>query len=121
VPSASAPLDTLFGAFDEPPVRARWLPGIDLTVRTATRGKSMRITWPDKTSVDVLFERQGPSKSRVALAHVKLADQAAAARAKTFWAGRLEALNDVLTSGDVENGPPAPTSLRRRQPRRSDL
>jgi hypothetical protein len=115
----AVPLDRLYTAFDEPRVRARWLPGVDLTVRTATRSKSMRITWPDKTSVDVLFESQGLSKSRVALAHVKLADQAAATQAKSFWAGRLEALNDILKSGDVENGPPAPTSLRKRQPRRS--
>lgn len=118
----AVPLDTLYTAFDEPRIRARWLPGVDLTVRTATRGKSMRITWPDKTSVEVLFESQGAGKSRVALAHVKLADQAAATQAKAFWAGRLDTLKDIMdpSPGDVENGPSAPTSPRKRRPRRSE-
>ena len=35
-------------------------------------------------------------KSRVALAHVKLSDKAAATRAKEFWAERFDALEDVL-------------------------
>jgi hypothetical protein len=113
------PLATLYAAFDDPRLRARWLPGVDLTVRTATRSKSMRITWPDKTSVDVLFEGQGASKSRVALAHAKLADRAAAAQAKTYWTSRLDALNDILNPGRVEHGSSAPPSPRKRQPRRS--
>jgi uncharacterized protein YndB with AHSA1/START domain len=114
------PLGTLYSAFDNPRLRARWLPGVGLTVRTATPEKSMRITWPDETSVEVLFDSQGAGKSRVALAHVKLADEAAKTQAKAYWGERLEALKDVLGPGDVENGTPAPTSLRKRQPRRSE-
>src|SRR3954470_22662402 len=38
----AVPLATLYDAFSNPRVRARWLPGVDLTVRTATREKSMR-------------------------------------------------------------------------------
>ena len=90
------PLGRLYGAFHNPRVRTRWLPGVDLTIRTATRGKSMRITWPDRTSVVVGFERKGPAKSLVAIQHGKLPDLASSARMKEYWAGRLGALQDML-------------------------
>ena len=90
------PLARLYRAFHDGRLRARWLPGVDLTVRTATRGKSMRITWPDRTSLVVGFEGKGPAKSLVALSHEKLPDKAAATRMKQYWAERLGALESVL-------------------------
>ena len=93
------PLARLYRAFHEPRSRARWLPDVDLTVRTATAEKSMRITWPDKTSVEVGFARKGPAKSLVALQHGKLPDKAAATRVKEYWTERLGALEEVLGSG----------------------
>jgi hypothetical protein len=89
-------LARLYRAFHDARVRSTWLPGVDLTVRTATRGKSMRITWPDRTSVEVGFASQGARKSRVAVSHVRLPDKAAATRAKEYWGERLDALKDVL-------------------------
>jgi hypothetical protein len=74
------------------------LPGVDLKVRAATREKSMRITWPDQTLVVVGFTSKGAGKSQVALAHGKLPDRAAAARAKQYWTKRLNALGDILVS-----------------------
>lgn len=93
------PLARLYGAFHDARSRARWLPGVDLTVRTATAEKSMRITWPDKTSVEVGFARKGPTRSLVALQHGKLPDKAAATRVKEYWTERLGALEEVLGSG----------------------
>jgi hypothetical protein len=93
----AVPLGTLYRAFHDTRIRSRWLPGVDLTVRTATREKSMRITWPDRTSVEVGFASQGSGKSRVAVSHVKLPDKTAAARAKEYWGDRLDALKGVLT------------------------
>ena len=90
------PLDRLYQAFVDSRTRARWLPGIQLTVRTATRNKSMRITWPDGTSLEVGFMSKGASKSQVALQHVRLPDRMAAARMKEYWAERLAALEQVL-------------------------
>jgi uncharacterized protein YndB with AHSA1/START domain len=90
------PLGRLYGAFHNPRVRTRWLPGVDLTIRTATRGKSMRMTWPDRTSVVVGFEAKGPTKTLVAIQHGKLPDRASSARMKEYWAGRLGALQDLL-------------------------
>jgi hypothetical protein len=57
----AVPLVRLYRAWHDSRTRARWLPGVDLTVRTATRGKSMRITWPDRTSVEVGFTSKGPA------------------------------------------------------------
>ncbi len=90
------PLVRLYRAWHDGRARAAWLPDVAVTVRTATRGKSMRITWPDRTSVSVWFESRGPAKSQVVLAHEKLADRAAAARMKAYWNERLDALGGVL-------------------------
>ena len=92
----TVPLDRLYQAFVDSRTRARWLPGIQLTVRTATRNKSMRITWPDGTSLEVGFMSKGTSKSQVALQHVRLPDRTAATRMKEYWAERLAALEQVL-------------------------
>jgi hypothetical protein len=95
----AVPLVRLYRAFHDAPTRARWLPGVDLTVRVATRGKSMRITWPDRTSVAIGFASRGAAKSQVAVQHGKLADRAAATRMKQYWAERLDALKEVLAPG----------------------
>jgi hypothetical protein len=92
----AVPLSRLYSAFSNARIRARWLPGVDLTVRTATRQKSMRFTWPDQTSVVIWFDRRGPEKTQVALAHQKLSDRDSAARMKQYWTERLDALKSLL-------------------------
>ena len=92
----AVPLERLYGAFHDGRTRVRWLPGVDLTVRAATRDKSMRITWPDRTSVEVWFTARGAEKSNVALAHGKLPDRDSSVRTKQFWAERFEALEELL-------------------------
>jgi hypothetical protein len=56
----------------------------------------MRITWPDRTSLEVEFMSKGTNKSQVALQHVRLPDRTAAARMKEYWAERLAALEQML-------------------------
>jgi hypothetical protein len=92
----AAPLTRLYRAFADSASRERWLPGIELAIRTATRGKSMRITWPDRSSVSVGFTSRGRGKSQVAVQHERLPDRAAATRLKQFWTERLEALGQLL-------------------------
>ena len=93
----AVPVDQLFRAFHDPRRRKRWLPDVKPTVRTATPGKSMRMGWPDGTTVVVGFTGKGTSKCQVAIQHEKLADGAASARMKAYWSERLDALADVLT------------------------
>jgi hypothetical protein len=90
------PLTRLYRGFSDKRNRAKWLPGVDLTIRTATKDKSMRITWPDGTSVAVGFWSKGDGKSSVQVQHGKLPDKAAADKVKAFWGERLGALAEVL-------------------------
>jgi hypothetical protein len=92
----AVPVERLFRAFHDPRQRSRWLTGAKPTVRTATPGKSMRMGWPDGTTVVVGFTGKGDAKCQVAIQHEKLADQAAATRAKAYWSERLDALGEML-------------------------
>src|SRR5207247_7990621 len=62
----NVPVATLFNAFVNPRVRRRWLP-VDITVRSATPPKRMRIVWDDQTVVQLGFTAKGGEKSAVAL------------------------------------------------------
>src|SRR5712692_7116073 len=90
------PLGRLYRAFADARTRAKWLPGVALTIRTRAREKYMRITWPDRTSVLLGFIGKGVAKSQVQIAHVKLSDRAAATRMKQYWAERLTVLGEVF-------------------------
>lgn len=91
----AAPVARLFDAFANARRRARWLPGVKLAVRKRTPNKSMRVTWPDGTHVDVYFvDRE--TKSSVNIQHQKLHSKDEAARLKTWWSERLDALGNVL-------------------------
>jgi hypothetical protein len=92
----AVPVGDLYRAFQDGRTRAKWLPGVDLKVRTATRDKSMRITWPDRTSLAIGFASKGPGRSQVAIQHEKLPDREAQARMKEYWAERLANLELVL-------------------------
>jgi uncharacterized protein YndB with AHSA1/START domain len=92
----AVPVARLFRAFHDARLRRRWLDGVDLTVRSATAPKRMRIVWPDASVVEVTFVNKGASKSQVAIQHGKLADRAAITKIKEFWTERLTALGDVL-------------------------
>jgi hypothetical protein len=86
------PLTRLYQAFSQKRIRDRWLPGVPFEIRSATRGKYLRLNWPDGTSVEVGFLSKGRGKAQVAVQHTRLPDQATALRMKAFWGERLEAL-----------------------------
>ena len=92
----AVPLPHLYLAWSDARLRTKWLPGVALTVRTTKREKSMRITWPDRTSVEVGFIGKTATKSQVAVQHSKLADKPTAAKMKAYWEERLRALGEVL-------------------------
>lgn len=88
---------TLHAAFAKKPMRARWL-GLDVVVRTSIPKKSVRMTWPDQTSVEAYFAAKGPKKSTVSIAHRKLKSAGAVVEAKKAWTAHLSALAGVLAS-----------------------
>lgn len=90
------PVARLYRAFADPATRRRWLPGVDLSFRKKTPEKSLRITWPDGTSVHVYFTAKGDAKSQVAIQHAGLATKSDAARRKAYWGERLDALVELI-------------------------
>ena len=91
------PVAKLYGAFSARR-RQRWLPDVDLTIRTSTRDKSMRIRWEDGTPLDVHFVARGKAKSQVSIQHSKLAGKQVAAERRAYWGERLGALAEMLTA-----------------------
>jgi hypothetical protein len=91
-----APVDRAFAAWKEAALREKWLPRTPLTVRKATPHKSIRILWPDGTSLSVNFWPKGPLKCQVVPQHGKLSTPEAADRMKAYWAEKLEALRVFL-------------------------
>jgi hypothetical protein len=69
---------------------------VSLSVRGATRDRSLRITWPDGTYVHAMFFPKGTGKSQVQIEHARLADRPAADAIRQFWGERLDALGEVL-------------------------
>jgi hypothetical protein len=88
----AVPLTKLYAAFSNARQRAKWLPGVKITVRGATPNKTIRLRWEDGAPIDVGFLAKDKSKSQVALEHRKLATKADADRIRAFWSERLNAL-----------------------------
>lgn len=85
--------ETVHPCFTDPEKRRRWLDE-DVEIRTATAPKSVRMTWPDGTGVEVWITTKGEAKCSVAIEHTKLDSPDAVAEKKEFWGtalGRLAA------------------------------
>ena len=92
--TVAVPISALFAAWEEGR-RGDWLPDA-LEVRRATKNKSMRITWPDGSGVDVNFYDKGGSKTVVAIEQGKLPDEGAVAAVKQLWGSTLDRLKFTL-------------------------
>jgi hypothetical protein len=90
-----AALGSVYLLWSDGKLRSKWL-STKLIVRKETRNKSMRITWPDKTSVDVYFYSKGPRKTQVAVQHNKLPGEADVDRARAEWKSALDRLSKLL-------------------------
>ena len=93
------PVATLFTAWEDEASRERWLGDEPITIRRATRPKSMRITWIDgQTNVDVSFWDKGPAKSTVQVQHSKLANREEVEAKRSFWRSALARLAQELVA-----------------------
>lgn len=84
-------LTRLYKSWSDGKLRAKWLPD-DLTIRSASPHKYMRIVWSDGTLIQLVFTKKGESKSAVAVQHTKLPDRGSVTKLKAFWEERLKAL-----------------------------
>lgn len=93
----NVPRSKLYNAWKDGRARARWMGKSPFTVRKATPGKSMRLTWEDgKTYIDVGFYTKGDNKAQVTLQASRLPNAAAVKRQKAFWTKALTALRAQL-------------------------
>lgn len=95
----AVPVATLYAAF-RAKQRGRWMGDVACKVRTASRDKSMRVTWPDGTGVNFHFWPKAPRKCQLQLQHGGLPDEKAAQRVRDEWTARLTALAKVLAEAD---------------------
>lgn len=92
----SAPVADVFEAWGDPRRRASWLPGDPPAIRKATENRSLRMTWPDGTNVEVMLYLKGPQKTQVAVQHGRLASARAATKQKAYWGDALSRLAQLL-------------------------
>ncbi len=89
------PASVAFDAFVDARTRKKWLKGVDVIIRTATKPKSIRIGWPDGKIVAVWITSKG-DKCTVGVQQDNLATRAEANERKTFWTEKLAALEELL-------------------------
>lgn len=92
----AAPLVDVWRAWTNARSRAKWLGKLTFEIRRSTPEKSLRINWPDDTSVEVLFYSKGKAKSLVTIEHRKLDGARGVALSKKLWGGALERLKAQL-------------------------
>lgn len=92
------PIDELYRVCREAPMRARWL-AEDVVVRKATKPRSVRLTWPDGTKVEMWLVAKSASKSTLQVQHLGLPTKATAEACKKKWHARLDALAELLREG----------------------
>ncbi|MDX2059626.1 MAG: hypothetical protein SFV24_17580 [Gemmatimonadales bacterium] len=88
----AAPLSRVFRAVHDARLRAEWLPEANHRLKSATARKAVRFIWGDGSKVEVRFGLTAAGKCQVAVQHTGLADRAAAARMKAYWAAAVAAL-----------------------------
>ena len=99
--SIAAPVERAYAAFIDPEVRQRWLPGVELRVRTARPSSAARFDWEDgATRIGVTFAANGEGRCDVAVEHERLPSRADADRAQAFWKDHLGTLKGLLETGE---------------------
>ena len=65
-------------------------------VHRANANRSLRLAWPDQTSVEIYFWAKGERRSQVNVMHRQLSDPAEVASKKAFWSDALDKLQAIL-------------------------
>lgn len=91
----NAPLERVYSLWADDTLRKKWL-GVDGEIRKATENRSLRITRPDGTHVEVLFYPKAEGKMQVTVEHTRLADAVAVQAQKEFWSTAIARLKALL-------------------------
>jgi uncharacterized protein YndB with AHSA1/START domain len=93
--AAAAP--AVFAAWTDPRRRARWLAGVNLTVRKTIAPRSIRLTCDDDDSeIEVRITAKGRAKCAVTVDHTKLASAQLVAERRHCWKEMLRGLQQYL-------------------------
>lgn len=90
----SVPIEALYRAW-QGRAPAKWL-SAKFKVHRANENKSLRLDWPDHTSVEIYFWAKGERRSQVNIMHRQLADASEVAAKKRFWSRALDKLQAAL-------------------------
>lgn len=109
--TVDAPIGKLYQAWSDAKLRAKWLPdSADITIRSATKNKVIRIVWTDgKSNVEVRFYPKGEGKSQVTIQRRKLKNTKEVQQVKAYWGKALDQLKALLDGAIVK----AKTSMRK--------
>jgi uncharacterized protein YndB with AHSA1/START domain len=89
------PVEALYRAFASARKRRLWL-AANITVRSATPHKRMRLALDDGTLAMVDFTSKGKARSSVSVRQDRLPDKAAAEAVKASWTERFGRLRELL-------------------------
>jgi hypothetical protein len=93
--AATAP--DVFAAWTDPRRRARWLAGVNITVRATTAPRSLHLTCDDDASeIEVRITAKGRAKCAVTVDHTKLASAQLVAERRHCWKEMLRGLQQYL-------------------------
>lgn len=90
----SVSIDDLYRAW-QGRAPGKWLQ-TKFKVQRANANRSLRLDWPDRTSVEIYFWAKGERRSQVNVMHRQLADAAQVATQKAFWSEALDKLQAIL-------------------------
>lgn len=91
----AAPTERVYELWSDDKLREKWL-GVDPEIRKATANRSLRLTWPGGTHVEVMFYPKGEAKMQVTVDHTRLADANAVESQKEFWSTAITRLKALL-------------------------
>lgn len=75
---------------------SKWLVGTRFKIQRANENRSLRIDWPDHTSVEIYFWSKGERRSQVNVMHRQLTSASEVAQMKQFWTRALDQLQALL-------------------------
>ncbi len=87
----------LFKAWSDGATRRKWIGSGDITIRKATKNKSIRMACGDGTSLEVNFYAKSKEKSQVTVQHNKLQSEAEVRKSKKRWTAAMDTLKALLT------------------------
>lgn len=90
------PIGKVYRAWLNEKMRKQWLEDPDFEIRTSTENKSIRITWPDQTNVEVYFTVKGEEKTQISIQHNKLPVQSEVKKRKNYWQKQINRLAEFL-------------------------